>query len=337
MSTSAFFPLLVPPAAPAEGAAAPSAAGASAEPAGPATVTKQLFSTPFGGQSAPLAVVAGRGWRFPSSRRYLWDRSAAGPAVALDGRDFVPEVEVAVSALAPSAGGAVAGHAPLHAEYSVAPNHKVRLQLRSEDKLAALHSSVHRDIVTVSCRLDMAAPSHPKLGSGMDAVTQERLQRAFQRSMDTASAASVSHLFAVDLRLTQRAPRSAADANGEAGSPGGSSRQLTGVLLAPAAQVLLTPLYSKRLADVPLARSLTAAPAGGSPSASAQAPVQLRSGYLTMDQARNLVPLLTDDSTVRLLLRIGCPPLIVLCNSFCCVPFILLEHAFWLPSDRKAD
>lgn len=62
-------------------------------------------------------------------------------------------------------------------------------------------------------------------------------------------------------------------------------------LLVPGSAVMLTPLHSKRLCDVPLAQQLALGAGGlgaGGPN----------NGFLTMDQARSLLPLLPDDASV---------------------------------------
>ena len=57
----------------------------------------------------------------------------------------------------------------------------------------------------------------------------------------------------------------------------------------PGASVLLTPLYAKKVCQVPLSQSLQ----DGLPSAAVP-----QNGLLSMDQARSLLPLLSDDPNV---------------------------------------
>ncbi|KAK9803635.1 hypothetical protein WJX72_007273 [[Myrmecia] bisecta] len=66
-----------------------------------------------------------------------------------------------------------------------------------------------------------------------------------------------------------------------------SPPQLQGLLMMPKADVRLTPLYAKRVCSVPLSGVLadTLKQPGGNP----------QDGFLSMDQARNVVPLLADD------------------------------------------
>ena len=60
----------------------------------------------------------------------------------------------------------------------------------------------------------------------------------------------------------------------------------------PGASVLLTPLYAKKVCQVPLSQSLQ----DGLQRSAAKAS---QNGLLSMDQARSLMPLLADDSNVR--------------------------------------
>jgi hypothetical protein len=60
-----------------------------------------------GGPGAPT-----RGPRFPSSRRYLWDRTPAGAQVLVSTADLLPQLSISASALAALAAAAAAGAAP---------------------------------------------------------------------------------------------------------------------------------------------------------------------------------------------------------------------------------
>ena len=62
-------------------------------------------------------------------------------------------------------------------------------------------------------------------------------------------------------------------------------------LAIPGASVLLTPLYAKKVCQVPLSQSLQA----GLQQKTVKAP---QNGLLSMDQARSLLPLLADDPNV---------------------------------------
>lgn len=70
-----------------------------------------------------------------------------------------------------------------------------------------------------------------------------------------------------------------------------ATSRLTGTMLLPVSTLIITPLFSKRLCDVPLAQSLVLP----SPPSHAN---QLLNGFVTMDQARSLLPLAADDSNV---------------------------------------
>ena len=79
---------------------------------------------------------------------------------------------------------------------------------------------------------------------------------------------------------------------------GGASLSATvrGTVLLPSAPLTLTPLYCKRLCDVPLTLSLVSP----SPSAGSGA----TNGFLTMDQARSLLPMTADDPNVGIFMII---------------------------------
>lgn len=64
---------------------------------------------------------------------------------------------------------------------------------------------------------------------------------------------------------------------------------LQGCLLLPESPLALCPLYPKRLCDVPLSSQLLSPMPAGTPASN---------GFLTMDQARSLLPLAADDPNV---------------------------------------
>lgn len=72
-----------------------------------------------------------------------------------------------------------------------------------------------------------------------------------------------------------------------------NAAQLHCQLAVPGAAVLLTPLYAKKVCQVPLSQSLQA-------SLQQESVKATLNGLLSMDQARSLLPLLADDPNVRL-------------------------------------
>jgi hypothetical protein len=113
----------------------------------------------------------------------------------------------------------------------------------------------------------------------------QQLLAALQAAADQSGPAAPSALFQLQCSA--------------AGGP-----QLEGQLLLPDALISLTPLYSKRLAALPFAEVLQRPLPAGS----------VDTGYLTMDQARSLVPLRASDSLVSR--RPGWRPLLA-CAAGC--------------------
>lgn len=70
-----------------------------------------------------------------------------------------------------------------------------------------------------------------------------------------------------------------------------TAAQLHCQLAIPGASVLLTPLYAKKVCQVPLSQSLQA-------NLQQEAVKAPQNGLLSMDQARSLLPLLADDPNV---------------------------------------
>jgi len=83
---------------------------------------------------------SGRGIRFPSSRRYLWDRTPAGAQVLVSTQDLLPAVSISASALASVAGAAAGGQSarvPLRLSFAATGTYQLTGLLQSIDPLAA--------------------------------------------------------------------------------------------------------------------------------------------------------------------------------------------------------
>ncbi|KAF6256991.1 hypothetical protein COO60DRAFT_47838 [Scenedesmus sp. NREL 46B-D3] len=214
----------------------------------------------------PSSMLAPRGLRFPSSRRYLWDRTPAGPQVLINTQDHVPHVQVAASAF-----GAVSraaehqtGTVPLQLGISVNPINQVTALVQELDPLVCKAG----DYLQLNCPL--LKPSQQQL---QDAA--HSLRAVLQAQLDQRSSARVQELYALSASATP------AVASGER-----VCLQLQ--LLMPCCSLLATPLYTKRLCHLPLAQALLQP--GGMAA--------WQSGFLSMDQARSLLPLEATDVNV---------------------------------------
>ncbi|GLC59124.1 hypothetical protein PLESTB_001450900 [Pleodorina starrii] len=113
---------------------------------------------------------------------------------------------------------------------------------------------------------------------------QQPPMKSLQHGLDRRGAARLTTGLALALALHTASPRKSASR-----SSSGAPSTLTATLLLPAVALSLTPLYARRLCDVPLAQTL---------SQPQRPEAGVQTGYLTMDQARSLLPLAADDSNV---------------------------------------
>lgn len=135
------------------------------------------------------------------------------------------------------------------------------------------------------------------------------MRPVFERGLDRRGSVALSQGMAMAGSLLQPAAIMAAGPAAAATPPAASSASASLLLhlLLPTAPMTLTPLYSKRLSDVPLAHAL-AMPghwqagvvrgSGGAHGLGGAAASPPQTGYLTMDQARSVLPLLADDANV---------------------------------------
>ena len=114
------------------------------------------------------------------------------------------------------------------------------------------------------------------------------LRGSFRAALDRRGQAHLPMLFSASCSLLLR-DKPAAAADGGAAHSSAASSALRGTMLLPSALLSLTPLYGKRLCDVPLVTTLC------SPSPSSSRPIN---GLLSLDQARSLLPMAADDPNV---------------------------------------
>ncbi|KAL3156693.1 hypothetical protein ABBQ38_000969 [Trebouxia sp. C0009 RCD-2024] len=203
-----------------------------------------------------------RAWRFPSSRRFLWDRTAVGPCIQLQAQDFLPTVVVRPQAFA-SLQGPPEGTRELRvpAEWQVAANSAVSLVVGAGSSSLA-HSTFSLSIEQGQTDL------HECCFGDTSLQLAQALTAAVKTNFNTKSAVSIPQAYAVACHS--------------------NAAQLHCQLAIPGAAVVLTPLYAKKVCQVPLAQTLQAG--------LQQEPVKAtQNGLLSMDQARSLLPLLADD------------------------------------------
>ncbi|GFR46149.1 hypothetical protein Agub_g7676 [Astrephomene gubernaculifera] len=245
-------------------------------------------STPWQSQSASRTV------RFPSSRRFLWDRTAHGRAEVVELKDNLPVVSIPCDF-----------HRRLEqAESAVAivscPNgRRLHVSLVPE----ARNPAGGEGALIVPVALAAGAGSEQQ-----QAQLQERLaslMQTLQHGLDRRGPASLATGWALGVTLSSQSqpPTTAAAAASAAAT-------FVASLLLPAAALTLTPLYGKRLCDVPFAQALMISQqqqgaAAGDVGAAGTGAGELQTGYLSMDQARSLLPLAADDVNVYSMPLVG--------------------------------
>ena len=142
--------------------------------------------------------------------------------------------------------------------------------------------TTHADIpdhLPVQCKLTglLAPNEQPEL----QPADTSNLCATLRASQDRRGNSQLTQLLATSCQLSTRSDGSA---------------HITGALVLPATPLTLSPLYSKRMCETPLAQQLVSPCAPGAPP---------ETGYLTMDQARSLLPLTSDDPNVSVVCS-GC-------------------------------
>ncbi|GLI60700.1 hypothetical protein VaNZ11_002793 [Volvox africanus] len=225
------------------------------------SIVAQAPITLFGNQPSSRSL------KFPSSRKFLWDRTPLGRVEVVELKEQLPIVNV------PSDFHRRIGPDRTAIANVTCPNGgRLHINLQSA---SASHQSTHESIV-----VPLAASAGGPRSDQLAALLQN-----LQHGLDKRCAGRLTSCFALGLAL---------QASGSGGRAedmirsNASTTTLMVTLLLPAVALSLTPLYAKRLCDVQLAHTLSQQ--GGDDG--------VQTGYLTMDQARSLLPLAADDSNV---------------------------------------
>eukprot|EP00798_Chlamydomonas_sp_ICE-L_P015751 gene15751-21874_t len=205
-----------------------------------------------------------RNWRFPSSRKYLWDRSPCGPPQYVQPKEHVPDVEVHPGLLQAVLIGReqqapASKKQPLNLLVRCTSEDgsrlKITLQPAATYRQAGLSDSDHG---ALPCSIsDESSAAMDVEGAQAENRSTPNLQHVLQAALDRRGSTLLSQLYAGSCHLSIR----------EEGRSTAAS--LKGTLLLSGSPLVLTPLFGKRLCDVPLAHSL-AQPCTQQPNSSLQ-------------------------------------------------------------------
>ena len=146
-----------------------------------------------------------RGLRFPTSRRYLWDRTPAGPQVLVSAPDLLPRLSISAAALAALAravatGGAVATAVPLRLSLATTRAYQLTglLQEQGDADASAADAAAGADCsVSVACRIiGSSAPQQPRDAEALEAAGggDDALASALAARIDAHGATQVSQV-----------------------------------------------------------------------------------------------------------------------------------------------
>ena len=275
----------------------PGGVGGAGAGAGGGTPAGASATPPPGGGPAPPPPPKPHGWgggagrphRFPRSRGVLWDRTAAGEPVRVHPLALAPRVELAGEAaralLAEPAAGAGAFRARCLRQAG-------KLRLRVEAPLAAGEAAAPGAAGAVvedrfGLRIRRAPAPEAEAGeageggggAGDGAEAEDGgpadLPGALGAALASPGPFGLHQVLGLDCRCA---------------AAGGGTLRVWGSLRLPAAPLRLKPLYPLLVCDTGLARSLRhTLGRSGIPDGAA------RTGYLTMDQGRKLLPLLDSE------------------------------------------
>ncbi|KAL0054114.1 hypothetical protein WJX82_004029 [Trebouxia sp. C0006] len=226
-------------------------------------ISRASFASASRHKSAQVQTSSAvRAWRFPSSRRFLWDRSATGPCVHLHPQAFLPAVilrQQAFKSLQEQTGAAKQLHLP--AAWHVGVSNAVSLAVGAGPS----------DIAEATFSLPIVQGQkelHECCFGDSALELAQHLTAAVESGLNVRAPASMQQVYSVSCHS--------------------NAAQLHCQVAVPGASVLLTPLYAKKVCQVPLSQSLQ--------DSQQQAMVKAsQNGLLSMDQARSLLPLLADD------------------------------------------
>jgi hypothetical protein len=246
--------------------------------------------------AAPPSGRAVRGLSFPTTRALLWDHTAAGDTVHLGSHEMAPVVRLAPAArraivrlLAARTGGSAAALVRWECAPRAAADAGLVLVLEDVVDEAAVPLGTGAAAAHLTkAPLRVLPPPSP-------CVTAASAEQAARRLLGTPTeAATLADGFRAacasngELCLGALLPVRLAVCASESADGGGDDAvrgAVAGTVVLPSATLRLTPLHPLRLCDTPLSRSLKA----GQKAATCGA---VSSGFLTLDQARKLLPLM---------------------------------------------
>ncbi|GMH40667.1 hypothetical protein BSKO_08571 [Bryopsis sp. KO-2023] len=223
-----------------------------------------------------LATTALRGWRFPDSRRFLWDRRPLEAGVTVCATDFLPDTEMMHTAfLAASqfltSGTSTKSGIRLSAKWATGDDGKITLKLEKLDQ-SLPHGDRGQGLehTLISC-MKQGGDTSKAIGQ-LIRLLSDRFALTMDQCKETAKASSL-----YPIRCTSEISS--------------QSLFIEGKLLCPNGMLSMTPLYGKRVFEIPLARSLQAS--------MRETAVRPQTGFMSMDQGRALVPMLAEDAVTN--------------------------------------
>lgn len=246
--------------------------------------------------AAPPSGRAVRGLSFPTTRALLWDHTAAGENVHLGSHEMAPGVRLAPAAmraivrlLAIRTGGSAA--ALVRWECAPRAAADAGLVLVVEDVVDEAAVPLCADTTAANLTKAPLRVMPPPSPSSTAASAEEAARRLLGTPAEQATladgfrgACASNGELCLGALLPVRLAVCAAE--GTVGGGGGDVRgAVAGTVVLPSTTLRLTPLHPLRLCDTALSRSLKA----GQKAATCGA---VSSGFLTLDQARKLLPLM---------------------------------------------
>ena len=243
-----------------------------------------------------------RGLSFPTTRALLWDHSAAGDSVHLGSHEMAPVVRLAPAAtlalvrlLAARTGGSAAALVRWECAPRAAADAGLVLAVEDVVDEAAVPLCASAAAANLTkAPLRVLPPPSPSSTVASAAARSASAEEAARRLLGTSvEAATLADGFRGacasngELSLGALLPVRLAvcAAEGTVGGGGDVRGAVAGTVVLPSGTLRLTPLHPLRLCDTALSRSLKA----GQKAATCGA---VSTGFLTLDQARKLLPLM---------------------------------------------